>query len=115
MGRIGRQNYWYAIGDRQLRIGAYVGTPRITQGQSGRSRGCAPSPQNRLKRINKKIYTISFRFLQALETRRNNIKKKLNKNYKKIEKLSKTEQKLQKKHPYYLPVFVENYFDKEKY
>jgi len=52
--------------------------------------------------------------LQALETRRNNIKKKLNKNYKKIEKLSKTEQKLQKKHPYYLPVFVENYFDKEK-
>jgi len=34
--------------------------------------------------------------LQALETRRNNIKKKLNKNYKKIEKLSKTEQKLQK-------------------
>ena len=71
--------------------------------QSGRSRGCAPSPQNRLKRINKKIYTISFRFLQALETRRNNIKKKLNKNYKKIEKLSKTEQKLQKNiHTIYL-------------
>jgi len=41
--------------------------------------------------------------LQALETRRNNIKKKLNKNYKKIEKLSKTEQKLQKNiHTIYL-------------
>jgi hypothetical protein len=51
--------------------------------------------------------------LQALETRRNNIGGKKGK-YKKIEKLSKTEQKLQKKHPYYLPVFVENYFDKEK-
>merc|ERR1711971_868197 len=40
-------------------------------------------PTKQIKRINKKIYTISFRFLQALETRRNNIKKKLNKNYKK--------------------------------
>jgi len=49
--------------------------------------------------------------LQALETRRNNIKKE-NKNYKKIEKLSKTETKKQKKHPYYLPVLL-NYFDKK--
>merc|ERR1712203_353263 len=57
-----------------------------------------------------KIY-LSFRFLQALKTRRNNIKKE-NKNYKKIEKLSKTEQKSKKTHPYYLPVLL-NYFDKK--
>jgi len=49
--------------------------------------------------------------LQALETRRNNIKNE-NKNYKKIEKLSKTEQKSKKKHQYYLPVLL-NYFDKK--
>ena len=58
-----------------------------------------------------KIY-LSFRFSQALETRRNNIKKNENENYKKIEKLSKTEQKSKKKHPYYLPVLL-NYFDKK--
>ena len=59
-----------------------------------------------------KLY-LSFRFLQALETRRNNIKKN-SKITKKSKNYLKQNKKAKKKHPYYLPVFVENYFDKEK-
>ena len=71
--------------------------------QSGRSRGCAPSPQNRLKGSTRKYILFLFVFCKHLKQEGTTSKKKLNKNYKKIEKLSKTEQKLQKNiHTIYL-------------